>query len=663
MNRRMLTAIGMAGLISFACAVSAFARSAENAIDVAREILMQDGPSNVELLLTNDDDTLEKSDSFRIRCDGKIISVSSPSPEGLLYGSFALRRICGEGAKCPEIDTVENPAYKLRILNHWDNLDGTVERGYAGSSLWKWDELPAVISPRLREYAGKCAEVGINGAVLNNVNASPRILSSEYLDKVEAIADYLRPWGVRVYLSANFASPMVLDGYPTADPLDPGVREWWRKKADEIYSRIPDFGGFLVKANSEGQPGPADFGRSHAEGANMMAEALAPHGGIIMWRSFVYAPSGDDRAKQAYNEFKPLDSRFADNVILQIKNGPIDFQPREPYSPLFTAMESTPLMVEFQVTQEYLGHSNHIVCLAPMWQEFFSDVKPELLRGVAGVANIGDDECMTGNLMADSNRYAFGRLAWNPLLSSRQIIEEWADTHLFENPDEVPAEIKNGVEKLLLTSREAAVDYMMPLGLHHIFAGNHHYGPEPWWDYEGVRRDWTPKYYHQADSIGIGFDRTAAGSDAVSQYPDSLRNLYGNIETCPESLLLWFHHVPWTHVMKSGRTLWDELCYSYQRGVDTVDGYLAIWDKAKPYLKEKTYADIRSRLITQADDARWWKDACLLYFADFSGMEIPDGVEPPAMTLEEYQKISIDQPIHGNMPVSALDKVRPHYIR
>lgn len=623
-------------------------------IPIAREIIERGGRDNVTLKIDTTDSALAGAESFRITYDGAGTTVSSPNPAGLLYGAFALERIPLE----ERIDTVENPAYSLRILDHWDNLDGTVERGYAGESLWQWDELPTCLSPRYKEYAEKCAEVGINGAVLNNVNASPRILSPEYLPKVKALADFLRPYGVRVYLSANFASPMVLDGYPTADPHDPTVREWWRKKAEEIYTLIPDFGGFLVKANSEGQPGPADFGRSHAEGANMMAEAVAPHGGIIMWRSFVYAPTSPDRAKQAYEEFMPLDGQFADNVIVQIKNGPIDFQPREPYTPLFTTMNSTPMMVEFQVTQEYLGHSNHIVFLAPMWEEFFADVEPGRLRGMAGVANIGDDECMTGNLMADANRYAFGRLAWNPGLTSAEIADEWLSSHLFRDGAKVPASVRENVKRMMLSSREAAVDYMMPLGLHHIFAGNHHYGPEPWYAPEGIRPDWTPAYYHRADTRGIGFDRSPGGSDAVSQYPDRLRRLYGNVETCPENLLLWFHHVPWTHRMKSGRTLWDELCLSYQRGIDTVDGWMEVWDSARPYIDGATYADIRSRLQTQAKDARWWKDACLLYFQQFSGMPLPKGVEKPAKTLDEYMKVSIPLPIYGNMPPSLLDEAR-----
>lgn len=627
-------------------------------VAIARSVLDREYIQNVSFEIVKDAPELSAPGSFRIGSEGQGLTLASTSEAGLLYGAYALGRLKRAGESICSMDTVETPYYSLRILDHWDNLDGTVERGYAGHSLWQWDELPCTLSPRYKEYAEKCAEAGINGAVLNNVNASPRILSSEYLVKVKGLADFLRPYGIRVYLSANFASPMVLDDLETADPLDPKVKKWWEEKVAKIYALIPDFGGFLVKANSEGQPGPADYGRTHADGANMMASALAPYGGIIMWRSFVYAPSADDRAKQAVTEFRPLDGEFADNVIVQIKNGPIDFQPREPYSPLFTTLKDTPMMVEFQVTQEYLGHSNHIVYLGPMWEEFFSDVEPSLLRGAAGVANIGDDKCMTGNLMADANRYAYGRLAWNPRLSSAAIAREWVEAHLFETQNAVPAQVKDDILAMMLSSREAAVDYMMPLGLHHIFAGNHHYGPEPWWGPEGVRPDWTPKYYHRADSVGLGFDRSATGSDAVSQYPRVLASIYGDIHTCPENLLLWFHHVPWTHRMRSGRTLWDELCLRYQRGIDTVDGWIAVWDAARPYLDPEAYADIRSRLLVQAKDARWWKDACLLYFAQWSRMPFPQGVEPPARNIEEYMRVTIDHPIYGNMPTEVLERVR-----
>ena len=570
---------------------------------------------------------------------------------------MALPRI-KETAGTENFDTVENPYYSLRILNHWDNLDGTVERGYTGNSLWKWDELPDSLSPRYEEYALKCAEVGINGAVLNNVNASPKILSKEYLLKVKSLADFLRPYGVKTYLSVNFASPMVIDTLTTADPLQPEVAQWWKAKVDEIYSLIPDFGGFLVKANSEGQPGPGDYGRSHSQGANMIADALKPHGGIVMWRAFVYAPSSEDRAKQAYLEFVPLDGEFRDNVIVQVKNGPIDFQPREPYNPVFGAMSKTPLMAELQITQEYLGHSNHLAYLAPMWEEFFDEVNPSSIVGVAGVANIGDNEIMTGNPLADANRYAFGRLAWTPLLSSKQIIKEWTDTHLYKSPDETPDSIKKEVEEMFLGSREAVVEYMMPLGLHHIFAGNHHYGPEPWYYVEGIREDWAPRYYHRADKKGLGFDRTSSGSNAVDQYPEDLKFTYGNLENCPENLLLWFHHVPWNYRMKSGHTLWDELCFTYQKGVDKVDSWQRVWAETQPYVDPGIFEDVNKRLEIQKKDARWWRDACLLYFQQFSGLPLPKGVDLPQKSLKEYMEIQLPISNYENPDGDLLDKFR-----
>lgn len=637
----------MKKFISFICifAITVFvSRDAiagdDATLAIAGEALHNSGEGNVTLSIVEADAELHSPEGFRIIRRGEAVEISSPSSAGLLYGAMAWPRIKRSVADA-DLDTVENPAYTLRLLNHWDNLDGTIERGYAGHSLWKWDELPDSLSPRYEEYALKCAETGINGAVLNNVNASPQILSTVCLEKVKALADFLRPYGIRTYLSVNFASPMVIGGLPTADPLDPTVGQWWVDKADEIYALIPDFGGFLVKANSEGQPGPGDYGRSHSQGANMIARALKPHDGIVMWRAFVYAPSSDDRAKQAYQEFMPLDGEFLDNVIVQVKNGPIDFQPREPYSPLFGSMQKTPLMAELQITQEYLGHSNHLAYLAPMWEEFFNMVSPADIVGIAGVANTGDNDVMTGHPLADANMYAFGRLAWNPIISSDLIIQEWMAGHLFNDPEAVPQKVKDDVEKMFLESREAVVDYMMPLGLHHIFAGNHHYGPEPWYYVEGIREDWTPRYYHKADKVGIGFDRTANGSNAVSQYPDSLRRVYEDMDACPENLVLWFHHVPWTREMKSGRTLWDELCLSYQRGVDTVDGWAAVWEEARPYINASTYEDVKKRMDTQRKDARWWRDACLLYFGQYSGMPLPQGVEPPAKTLEEYMRVAL----------------------
>ena len=535
------------------------------------------------------------NEGFRVYRDKKGLVLSANNDLGLLYGSYALLRDNAAGKAIALRE--ETPAYNVRVLNHWDNLDGTIERGYSGHSIWNWDELPDVVSPRYREYARANASVGINGVVLNNVNASSKILSAEYLAKVAKIADVFRPYGIKVYLSANFAAPMQLGGLKTADPLEPEVAAWWKAKADEIYKLIPDFGGFLVKANSEGQPGPCDFDRTHAEGANMMARALKPHGGIVMWRAFVYSPADADRAKQAYIEFQPLDGKFDDNVIVQIKNGPIDFQPREPYSPLFGAMPQTDQMVEFQVTQEYLGHSNHIAYLAPMWTEFFDYVSPSSLKAIAGVANVGNDTNWTGHPMAQANWYAFGRLAWNPQLSSEEIIDEW-----------------------------------MPMTLSY---------PEPWCDIKGGRPDWMPPYYHRADSAGLGFNRSSSGSNAVAQYPAQLAKKLDDINTCPEEFILWFHHVPWDFKMKSGATLWQELCNRYQSGVESVETMQRQWTAAKPYIDPELWNDVNERLMTQARDANWWREGCLLYFQQFSGMPIPDNVTPPVHTLDQLKGIKL----------------------
>lgn len=587
------------------------------------------------------------------RTDDEVI-IQGSDDLGILYGAYALLRNPQSGKDSCLYDS---PAYSLRILNHWDNLDGTIERGYAGHSLWKWDELPTTVSPRYEEYARANAAIGINGTVLNNVNASPRILSHDYLVKVARLADIFRPYGIKVYLSVNFASPMALDSLPTADPLDKRVNKWWKDKAKEIYGLIPDFGGFLVKANSEGQPGPMDFNRSHADGANMLAKALRPYGGIVMWRAFVYSPADADRAKQAYLEFQPLDGKFESNVIIQIKNGPIDFQPREPYSPLFGAMPKTDQMVEFQVTQEYLGHANHLAYLTPMWSEFFEYVRPESLKAVSGVANIGDDENWTGNPLAQANWYAFGRMAWNPELTPGRIADEWIASHLVDKT-QTANEVYTSLIDMFLSSREAVVDYMMPLGLHHLFAFGHHYGPEPWCEVEGARPDWLPVYYHRADNEGIGFDRSPTGSNATGQYPEGFREQLSDINTCPEEFLLWFHHVPWTHTMKSGRSLWDELCHAYQRGVDKVASYQDVWTNARPYVDPAVYADVALRLDTQLRDAKWWRDACLQYFRQYSRMPIPDKVESPSHTLDELMKIKLNITNYESPSPELLNRVR-----
>ena len=586
------------------------------------------------------------NDSYTITSQKGKTVISAANDSGLLYGAYHLLRLQQTGQSCDNLDISEQPAYDLRILNHWDNPNGTVERGFAGKSIF--------LNPdpeRMKIYARANASVGINGTVLNNVNAKPEALSTESLQKAKSIADQLRPYGIRVYLSINFASPIKVGGLKTADPLDADVIRWWKEKVNEIYKLIPDFGGFLVKANSEGEPGPQDFGRTHADGANMLANALKPHKGIVMWRAFVYAPQSPDRANQAYLEFMPLDGQFADNVIIQIKNGPVDFQPREPYSPLFTAMQKTQMMVEFQITQEYLGAANHLVYLAPMWQEFISFVKPGSLKAMAGVANIGDNTNWCGHHFAQANWYAFGRLAWNPSLTSEQIAEEWLGQTFSLGSAVANSQLLN----MMLASREACVSYMMPLGIHHIFAGNHHYGPEPWYAPRGVRADWTPPYYHKADSIGLGFDRTLTGSANVKQYPDELCRLYNDINTCPENLLAWFHHVPWDHKMKSGRTFWDELCHKYDDGVHEARRFLAIWDAIQPYVDAQRFEEMQRKLRIQARDSEWWRDACLLYFQTFSKRPIPQDVEHPVHNLDEMMRFRIPISMYEN-PESGYNK-------
>ena len=566
-------------------------------------------------------------------------TITASNPIGLLYGAYELIRLqntdaynTGSGNQqnfSKAIDETEKPQVGLRILNHWDNLDGSIERGYAGKSIFKWEEIKLgkngkggsiskSLHNRLITYARANASLGINGSVLNNVNASPKMMTAEYINKVRVIANILRPYGIRVYLSINFASPMALGYTKTADPLDKKVQQWWKKKAKEIYAAIPDFGGFLVKANSEGQPGPGDYHRTHADGANMLADAVKPYGGIIMWRSFVYGANhkGGDRVKQAVSEFKGMDGKFRDNVILQSKNGPLDFQPREPYAPIFDNIKQTPQIAELQITQEYLGQSKHLTYLAPMWKEFFGFVNPSKLVGISGVANIGDDANWCGHPFSQANWYAFGRLAWNPSLTAEEIAHEWL-VQTYENQDE---KFTKPVEMMMMTSREACVNYMMPLGLHHIFKFDHHYGPEPDGFIASYPLEWCPVYYHKADAQGVGFDRSSKGTDAVGQYPEPYRSLYDNIETCPEEYLLWFHHVAWNYKMKSGSTLWQELCMKYNMGVAMVEVYRDFWHtSAKQYMKghEQEWQHTDSLLNVQLENAKEWRNTCLKYFQNY----------------------------------------------
>lgn len=598
-------------------------------------------------------------EGYRIRtirdANRDVIVIASTTDIGALYGTFHFLRLLQTEQPLDRLQIDQRPALKLRLLNHWDNLDRTIERGYAGKSLWNWDELPSRIDPRLRDYARANASIGINGAVLNNVNASSEFLTPKYLEKVAAIAGVFRVYGIRVYLSARFSAPMELSKLPTADPLDAAVIAWWKQKADEIYKLIPDFGGFTVKANSEGQPGPRTYNRNHVDGANMLAAAVAPHDGIVMWRAFVYdMKPGYDRAGAAYENLQPFDGKFAPNVLLQVKNGPIDFQPREPFHPLFGAMPRTQVMPELQITQEYLGFSNHFVFLASMWREFLDadtyargpnstvarvvdgTLYRQRLTGIAGVANTGTDRNWTGHHLLQANWYAFGRLAWNPALASQEIATEWTMMTLTRGQSAVVM-----IVRLMLDSHDAVVNYMTPLGLHHIMWGGHHYGPAPWWDKE-QRDDWNPVYYHKADAFGIGFDRTKTGSNTVSQYAGRARQQFADVHQCPEKFLLWFHHVPWDHKMKSGRTLWEELALHYQKGVEWVRATRVTWTKLAGTMDPERHAAVAQKLAIQERDAVWWRDACLLYFQTFARRPLPSGVEPPAKTLADYKAKALE---------------------
>lgn len=583
----------------------------------------------------------------------KVIVIAANSDVGVLYGAFRFLRQIQTRQPLDKLDIVSAPKVRYRLLDHWDNLDGTVERGYAGFSVFNWWELPEYVKPRYTDLARADASIGINGAVLNNVAASALSLTPEYLKKAAAIAGAFRPYGIRVYLSARFSAPIEIGGLKTADPLDPAVRAWWKAKADEIYHYIPDFGGFLVKANSEGQPGPQDYGRTHADGANMLAEALKPHHGIVMWRAFVYSDKvPTDRIKQAYDEFVPLDGKFDDNVILQVKNGPLDFQPREPFSPLFGAVPKTNVGLEVQLTKEYLGFETHLVYLGTMWQEVLDSdtyargpgsTVAKVIDGslfgnkytlMAGVSNVGADRNWCGGTFDQANWYAFGRLAWNPNQSAEEIANDWVRMTLTTKP----AAVKPIVD-MMMGSREAAVNYMTPLGLAHQMGTGHHYGPGPWIDNAG-RPDWNPVYYNRADKDGIGFDRTPTGSDAVAQYAPPLAKEFTDVNTTPQKFLLWFHHLPWTYEMKSGHTLWDELVMHYTKGVDTVAQMQATWAKVKPYIDPQRFDEVAAFLDIQHKDAELWRDASISYFQSLNGLPLPAGYAPPPHTLEYYESLT-----------------------
>lgn len=588
-----------------------------------------------------------------VQVDGKpYVVISSKEDIGLLYGTFHFLRLLKMHTSLADINITEMPKVDIRVLNHWDNMDRTVERGYAGFSIWNWHTLPDYIDQRYIDYARANASVGINGTVLTNVNANALVLTPHYLEKVKALAEVFRPYGIKVYLTARFSAPIEIGGLETADPLDANVIQWWKDKAKEIYTMIPDFGGFLVKANSEGQPGPQNYGRTHLDGANLMADALEPYNGVVMWRAFVYSEHDPtDRAKQAYSEFLPEDGRFKDNVLLQVKNGAIDFQPREPFHPMFGAMPKTPLMIEFQITKEYLGFATHLVFLPKLYEEVLQSdtyrkgkgslvakvidgsLNNKKLSGMAGVSNVGTDINWTGHPFGQADWYGFGRLAWNPYMAAEDIADEWLRL-TFSDDDKFVEPVK----KMMIQSRETVVDYMNPLGLHHIFDTGHHYGPGPWVG-NLSRPEWNPVYYHKADSEGVGFDRTKTGSDALSQYAPEVEEMFTNLETCPEEYLLWFHHLPWDYTLKNGRTLWDGLGLKYQEGVDEVREMIKTWKTMEPYVDDLRHHQVSMLLEIQLKEAIWWKDACMLYFQTFSKMDFPKEMEAPEHTLEYYKSL------------------------
>ncbi|KAA6347212.1 Extracellular xylan exo-alpha-(1-_2)-glucuronosidase [termite gut metagenome] len=627
-------------------------------IDVAvEELQTQWQGAPVQLMIVNTKEvTALGGEGFTISGNkSKGFTIAASAEAGLLYGAYYLLRLQETNAVPATLNVSEKPSYTIRILNHWDSFgaEDNTRAAFRGS-FWKPEELPQ-IPASYKQYARANASIGINATVLNNVNASPAVLTARWLEKVKTIANELRPYNIKVYLSVDFATPVRLGELTTADPLNKNVQKWWKSKVDEIYKYVPDFGGFLMKANSEGTSGPRDYGRTHLDGANMMADALAPHKGVIMWRAFVYDPNETDRAKQAYLEFQPNDGKFRSNVIIQVKNGPVDFQPREPISSLFGAMQKTPVMVEFEIVQEYLGYANHLAYLGTTFEECLDTdtyakgtgstvakttdgtMFGHKITAISGVANIrGNVANWCGHQFAQANWYVFGRLAWNHNLSAEAIAEEWV-RQTFTNDEAFVLPVTD----MMMRSREAEVDFMMPLGLHHLFAFGHHYGPEPWVEVSFARPDWLPSYYHKADAVGLGYDRTITGSNAVGQYFSPLRESYGNLTTCDERFLLWFHHVPWTYTMKSGRTLWDELCYHYDRGVQEVRDFQKTWDRMEKYVDSERFAHVQSRLRIQVSDAIWWRDACVLYFQTFAKTPIPYNLERPTMDLETLKAIDL----------------------
>lgn len=611
--------------------------------------------SNILSKLKKEEKQLKK-DGFIIKQievnNKKQIVITAKTKIGVLYGTFNFLRQLQMHQPLENINIVNSPKVDVRMLNHWDNLDRTVERGYSGFSIWDWHRLPDYLDTRYTDYARANASIGINGTALTNVNSDALILTPHYIKKVKALADLFRPYGIKVYLTARFSAPIELGNLETADPLDKKVAQWWKDKTSEIYKEIPDFGGFLVKANSEGQPGPQNYGRNHVDGANMLADAVKPFKGIVMWRAFVYSEHNpEDRAKQAYSEFVPYDGKFRDNVLIQAKNGAIDFQPREPFHPMFGAMPKTNLMMEFQITQEYMGQGTHLVYQPKLFEEVLEadtyregkgstvakvidgSLHNKKITGIAGVANIGTDINWTGHHFLQANWYGFGRMAWNPHLKSSDIAEEWIRM-TFSNQDDFVKPIK----KMMLSSRETVVNYMTPYGLHHIMATGHHYGPGPWVG-NLSRPEWNPVYYHKADEIGIGFNRSKTGSNATSQYAPQVEKMYNNVKTTPERDLLWFHHVPWDYKLKNGESLWNGLALKYQAGVEEVKEMKSTWASLKKYVDPQRFKEISMMLDIQLQEAKWWRDSCLLYFQQFSQEPLPTTIKKPTKTLEHFQSL------------------------
>ncbi|WP_051572094.1 alpha-glucuronidase family glycosyl hydrolase [Ruminiclostridium cellobioparum] len=570
----------------------------------------------------------------------KQLLVAGKTDRGLLYGVFSLLRLIQTGTGLDELPRIENPVNQLRMVNHWDNMDGSIERGYAGKSIFYKNNKITGNLARIGDYARILASVGINAIAINNVNVhkiETLLITDRYIKDAAKLNEIFRSYGIKLFLSINFASPLSTGELSTADPLDKEVRKWWKNRAEFIYSHMPDFGGFLVKADSEGRPGPFTYGRTHADGANMLAEALKPHGGLVIWRCFVYNCLQDwrdrtiDRAKAAYDHFMPLDGAFAENVLLQIKNGPMDFQVREPVSPLIGGLEKTNQVLELQTTQEYTGQQKHLCYLVPMWKEVLdfdtcakgrgTSVKKIISRevfknkygGFATVTNIGDDTNWTGHQMAQANTFGYARLAWDPELTSEEIAESWI--RLTYSNDRI---LVGTIKDMLLGSWRTYENYTSPLGIGWMVNPNHHYGP----NVDGYEYDkWGT--YHRADHKGIGVDRTVRnGTGYAGQYHKEVARLYENVETCPEELLLFFHYIPYDYRLKSGETLIQYIYNTHFEGVEQAEELKRKWESLKDKVEEDVFDHVMERLEGQIAHSKEWRDIINTYFFRKTG--IPD---------------------------------------